>query len=148
MYTMKPYFLFLFSFLLLINCSNNKKTDHRIIYEISETALNKITEVYLKEKNKSDFFYITISSLENGSEEIYFELNSCDKNLTCIYSNELYKKTNRFLKLNKNLYIPIFFFSDAFFVKKKTLELPQKIGGGTFFIIDINGNITKQGVSI
>ncbi len=147
---MKLYFLFLFSSLFLINCSSNKKTDHRIIYEISETASNKITEVYLKEKNKneSNSFYITIYPLENGSEETYFGLNSCEKNLTCIYSNELYKKTNRFLKLNNNLYIPIFFFSDVLFVKKETLELSQKIGGGKFFILDINGNITKQGVSM
>ncbi len=143
---MRFYFLFLF----LISCSNNKKNDHRIIYEISETASNTITEVYLKEKNKnkSDSFYITVHLLINSSEETYFELNSCDKNLTCVYSTELYKKTNRFLKLNNNLYIPIFFFSDVLFVKKETLELSQKIGGGKFFILDINGNITKQGVSM
>ncbi|WP_130733940.1 hypothetical protein [Flavobacterium sp. J27] len=75
-------------------------------------------------------------------------LNSCNKEYTCIYSNDLYKKTNRFLKLNDNLYIPVFISADVLLVKKTTNELSQKIGGGKVFKIDYNGNIIEYGVTM
>lgn len=110
----------------------------------------KLQKFIMREKNdsKDDYFYITVSDTENWAEETYLTLNSCSKASVCIYSKELYKKTNRFLKLNNDLYIPIFISADLLLVKKRTNELSKKVGGGRIFKVDYNGNIVEYGITM
>lgn len=147
---MKRHLFHIILITIFIGCTKNKDFDTRIIYELSEKASQKITEIYNERKNdsKDDYFYITVSDSENWAEETYLTLNSCSKTSGCIYSNELYKKTNRFLKLNNDLYIPVFISADLLLVKKRTNELSQKLGGGRIFKVDYNGNIVEYGITM
>jgi len=147
---MKRHLFHILLITIFIGCTKNKDFDNRIIYELSEKASQKITEIYNERKNdsKDDYFYITVSDSENWAEETYLTLNSCSKTSGCIYSKELYKKTNRFLKLNNELYIPVFISADLFLVKKRTNELSKKVGGGRIFKVDYNGNIVEYGITM
>lgn len=147
---MKRHLFHILLITIFIGCTKNKDFDTRSIYELSEKASQKITEIYIERKNdsKDDYFYITVSDSENWAEETYLTLNSCSKTSGCIYSKELYKKTNRFLKLNNDLYIPIFISADLLLVKKRTNELSQKLGGGRIFKVDYNGNIVEYGITM
>jgi len=143
---MKKHLFYLVIILICNSCDKKSEIENRIVYELSEKASLKITEIYWKEKEQSgdDYFYVTISD----SEQMYLTLNSCSEKDICIYSNDLFKKTNRFLKLNNNLYIPIFISADILFVQKTTNELSQKVGGGKIFKIDVDGNILEYGTTM
>jgi hypothetical protein len=135
---------------ILFSCKQKDEIDNRIIYQLPEKSSIKIMEVYLEEKRQSgdDFFYVIVSDTQNKNGESTFILNSCYNISRCIYSHELYPNTNRFLKLNDELYLPIFISIDLRFVEKKGLELPSKAGGGKIFTVDYYGDIINYGISL
>ena len=88
----------IFLLLICLSCSEKLDNHNRIIYELSKGTSSKILEVYKKEKSKSkeSYFYVTVDRPKGGTEDFYLHLNSCTIDLKCIYSDDLFKKTNRF----------------------------------------------------
>lgn len=144
---MKNKYLLIIIFSILFGCKQN--INEKIIYTVSENATKKIIEAYHKEQQESpnDIYYLTIevNDLIFTEDESYiFSLNHCEKEMYCSSAQKFANKTNRYLKLNNEVLIPIAIISDMYFVRDDSRELPSQVGGDKNFIINTKGELIEM----
>ena len=137
---MKKIIKILILFILLQGCDEAKNIEQepnsiedKIIYELSDEITQSILGVLAK-KNKLSYkdkdFYIKFGG---PIDERYISLSNCDD----CKIKEILQKTNRYLRLNNNILLPVAFFPDSFFEIETKNQLGSQLGGATIFELDI-----------
>ncbi|MEM5566673.1 hypothetical protein WNY78_16245 [Psychroserpens sp. AS72] len=138
--------LSLILFFVLLSCQTETKTEteNRIVYELDDKYSKYIIEYFdnrfaadgrsgnnydLKKQYTEIRFY--------GSEGEYYII-TFDENDD--FSDDYVSRTNRYLKLSKEYYIPIIFSEDKL-LSNKERKLSRKVGGGKAFRINLDGSI-------
>ncbi len=125
--------LLITSFTLVVNCTRSKD---QIVYEFNKELTSKIIYEYNKlETDKS--YYVTMNI--NHCSERYIAFNSCDD---CKFKNIL-NQSNRFLKLNSDILIPVIFAADSLLEKNTKYELETQLGGNLIIEIDNHNNFIQ-----
>lgn len=124
--------------LLLISCtkqSNQEINSNKIVYVLNEELTNDILEEYNNLKNKRDY-YVTFNvgiCCVGNDRMIRLENGDDDKKIKI-----LLKKTNRFLKLQENIFVPVISITDILFEEDTKNLLTSSLGknGSIYFILD------------
>lgn len=128
----------IFGILLLFFCCKNNDdngNNHKIIYTLNEELTEEILYKYNELKNKNNYyvtFYVNYCCIENN-RMIALKNGDTEKKIKI-----LLKKTNRFLKLKENIFVPVISTADILFEEETKNLLLSSLGknGSIYFILD------------
>ncbi len=149
---MKRAFIFL-SILFIFSCNNkpfNDKISDRkkhtqrqpIIYEIKKSVANAIFKQYKEYFVNNEVVYAWLNTYLDGKRTIFTNTNE-----TNFYKFQL-SNTNRFLKINDTIKIPVLFNADFELYKRNDRKLIKSCGGGRYFITDEEGEYLITRISM
>nr|WP_321230607.1 hypothetical protein [uncultured Psychroserpens sp.] len=131
---------------VLLSCTSEKGTEEerRIIYELEEKNSKYLLD-YFEKRFAAEGYSGTNYDLNEQYSEIRFYgiegeyyIITFDENDD--FSDDYVSRTNRYLKLSKEYYIPIIFFEDKL-LSNKERKLSRTVGGGKAFRINLDGSI-------
>jgi len=130
---MKKIFLIILFSILLVNCSKSRKEidkeDSKIIYKLSEDVKEAILLEYQKGKNDQSNYYLIFYTQNCYYKNRHIVL--IDDNINSkIQATNVINKSNRFVKLDEAVFLPVIFSADYFFEEKNKKEFDDILGYG------------------
>jgi hypothetical protein len=113
-------------FIVFCSCAHNKN----IYYDLTETKIAEEIKIGIEEMSKAYGRDLSSSFTAYISDDIYFSVTLIPDIQYYGAFKAISKKSNRFIKIDKNLKIPIIFYADFMAINSKGFNAETVIIGG------------------